>query len=106
GRGGRMTCGCGKDRSAVQVRSSGCRFCCPTAVWWRPNVSCYAWRCYNPLMLSDPPEWAYGNTRKATVGDVPFGAIIEGADYILVRSCFCQRGRCKHFMTREKPSDD
>ena len=48
-------------------------------------------------MLTDPPEWAYGNTRKATVGDSPTGAIIEDADYIAVRSCFCRCGKCKHF---------
>ena len=95
-----MTCGCGKDRSAVQVRSSGCRFCCPTAVWWRPNVSCYAWRCYNPLMLSQPPEWAFGNARKATVGDAFDEAIIEGADWIVVRSCFCREEKCSLFETR------
>ena len=97
-----MTCGCGKDRSAAQVKLSGCRFCCPGAVWWRPKVSCYAWWCYNPLILSDPPEWAYGNARKATAGDAFDGEIVEGADYIVVRSCFCREEKCPHFISREK----
>ena len=84
-----MTCGCGKDRLSVQVRSNGCRFCCPSSVWWRPKVSCYAWRCYNPLMLSQPPEWAFGDSFD--------GEIVEGADWIVVRSCFCRREMCPHF---------
>ena len=28
------------------------------AVWWRPKVSCYAWRCHTPC--SQIAEWAFG----------------------------------------------
>ena len=48
-------------------------------------------------MKTDPPEWAFGNTRRPTVGDSPHGDIIENADYIAVRSCFCRCDRCKHY---------
>ena len=37
--------------------------------------------------------------RKTTVGETPNGAVIEGADWIVVRSCFCRRERCPHFET-------
>lgn len=72
--------------------------CEKTSVWWSPNHACYVFRCHNlAKMLADPPEWAFGNTRRPTVGDSPNGAVIEDADYIAVRSCFCRCDRCKHF---------
>ena len=55
-------------------------------------------------MITDPPEWAFGNTRRATVGDSPAGAILPDADWIAVRSCFCRCGRCKHFTEAEYES--
>ncbi len=94
-----MTCKCTKDRE-----EDYCRFCRPTRVWWNRNESCWAWRCSNPAMLTDPPEWAFGNTRRATVGDSAAGAILPDADWIAVRSCFCRCGRCPHFEPR--PSVD
>ena len=90
-----MTCKCSKLRSG-----SYCRFCTPTSVWWNRNESCWVWRCTNPAMLTDPPEWAFGNTRRATVDDSPTGAVIEDADWVAVRSCFCTSEQCKHFCTR------
>ncbi len=101
-----MACGCQKDfAGAEKLLSSRCRFCTPTSVWWAPHKSCYAWRCSNPAMLTDPPEWAFGNTRRATEGDSPHGAVLEGADYIAVRSCFCRCDRCKHFELQEGAND-
>ncbi len=90
-----ITCSCPKPDKMGHV--SECKFVTPTNVWWGKNLSCYAWRCSNPLMLTDPPNWAYGNSRRATVGDVISGALIENANYIAVRSCYCKCSRCKHF---------
>lgn len=93
-----MTCGCKKVSVPADAPSAtDCRFCVRTTTWWAPHKSCYVFRCSNQLMLTDPPEWAYGNTRKATVGDTPNGTIIEDADWISVRSCFCNGKRCKNF---------
>lgn len=96
-----MTCGCVQDPGQVRGRvpsPAGCRFCTETRVWWAPHKSCYVFRCSNPVMLTDPPEWAFGNTRRATVGDTPKGAVIEDADWIAVRSCFCRCEKCPHFI--------
>ena len=93
-----MTCGCKKNPEPGETSPmADCRFCTRTSVWWARHKSCYVWRCSNPAMLTDPSEWAYGNTRKATEGDSPNGKIIEGADWIAVRSCFCRCDRCKHY---------
>ena len=81
-----------------------CRFCGTTPNWWSPRHACYLWHCSNPAMLTDPPEWAFGNTRRATVGDSPTGEILENADYIAVRSCFCRCDRCKHFTEADNES--
>lgn len=92
-----MPCNCPRDdRAAIAV--SDCRYSTPTRVWWNRGQSCMTNRCANPLLLTDPPEWAFGNTRRATVGDSPTGAIIEDADYIAVRSCFCRCGKCPHYV--------
>ena len=97
-----MTCGCRQTPEPDSAPSdSDCRFCAKTTVWWAPHKSCYVYRCSNPAMLTDPPEWAYGNTRRATAGDSPNGEIIEGAGWISVRSCFCTCPRCKHFEPRK-----
>jgi len=95
-----MTCRC------KQTNPTGrdlCRFCTPTSVWWNRNETCWLWHCSNPAMKTDPPEWAFGNTRRATVGDSPAGAILPDADYIAVRSCFCRCERCPHFARGSKP---
>ncbi len=98
-----MTCGCNKETSGGQP---DCAFCCRTRVWWNRGYACYAWRCYNvEKMLTAPPEWAVGATRRATVGDVATGTILEDADYIAVRSCFCNCKRCKHFELQERLND-
>lgn len=76
-----------------------CQFCTETQNWWGRYTACYVYHCSNPAILTDPPEWAYGNTRKATVGDSSTGRVIEDADYIAVRSCFCRCERCKHFVS-------
>lgn len=96
-----MVCRCRQTNPAGR---NLCRFCTPKTVWWSPQHACHAWLCSNPAMLTDPPEWAFGNTRRATVGDSPNGAVIENADYIAVRSCFCRCGKCPHFTPR--PSVD
>lgn len=93
-----MTCECKKEMPEPE-RAGLCIYCCPTETWWRRYTACYVFRCSCPSMLTDPPEWAFGNTRRATVGDSPTGAIIEGADYIAVRSCFCRCGKCPHYTT-------
>lgn len=90
-----MTCGCKKEMESEQTGL--CRHCCPTDTWWRRYTACYVYRCFCPLMMSDPPEWAYGNTRRATSDDTAGGKIIEDADYICVRSCFCRKEKCKHY---------
>lgn len=95
-----MTCGCKKNGATQNAPSeTDCRFCVKTSVWWARHKSCYVFRCSNPIMLSDPPEWAYGNTRRATEDDSPNGQVIEDADYIAVRSCFCRCGKCPHYTT-------
>ena len=100
-----MTCGCRKPGAVQNAPSeTDCRFCVKTSVWWAPHKSCYVFRCSNPDMLTDPPQWAFGNTRRATVGDSPNGAILPDADYIAVRSCFCRCDRCKHFTEADNDS--
>ena len=99
-----MACNC--PSSGMPVRgpaAAKCRFRTETRVWWAPRKSCYVFRCANPAMLTSPPEWAFGNTRKATVGDSPGGEIIEGADWIAVRSCFCRCAKCPHFSALNAP---
>ena len=91
-----MACKCSKEGTGPR-RVSKCRFSTPTSVWWARHHSCYLWHCSNPAMKTDPPEWAFGNTRRPTVGDSPHGDIIENAGYIAVRSCFCRCDRCKHY---------
>ena len=94
-----MPCNCPKTTDAP-IEEHGCLFCTPTRVWWNRGQSCLVNRCYNvEKMLTVPPEWAVGATRRATVGDLPNGAVIEDADYIAVRSCFCRCGKCPHYTT-------
>lgn len=95
-----MTCKCARNGGKFRSWKHGstCKMCTETRVWWNRGESCWVFRCRNVTkMLTDPPEWAFGNTRRATVGDSPAGDIIENADYIAVRSCFCRCGRCKHY---------
>lgn len=91
-----MACNCKKKTPPVV--KSPCRFSKTTGKPWNAGFICSVWRCYNvDKMLADPPEWAYGGTRRATVDDSPKGAVIEDADYIAVRSCFCRCGKCPHY---------
>ena len=75
-----------------------CRYCQQTETKWRKYSACSVAHCSNlESMLTDPPIWAVGGTRRATADDTAGGKIIEDADYICVRSCFCRKEKCKHY---------
>lgn len=93
-----MSCNC-KNKVFVP-ETVLCMFCSPTCHWWNKKSSCFVYHCGNKEILSDPPEWALVHSRKATVGDSILGEIIEDAEYICVRSCFCNQKQCPLFTSR------
>lgn len=83
---------------SIEGNTMTCQYCTLTETRWRKYSACSVAHCANlQLMLSDPPIWAVGGTRKATSDDTISGMIIENANYICVRSCFCRREKCPHY---------
>lgn len=85
----------------MTVPEPSCRF----ALWvdkpWMPGVEgCHVVSCSNPAIIDNPPTWK-SSIRKATLDDeftLDPSRIIDNADYVAVRGCFCNRQNCPHYV--------
>lgn len=87
-------------------RSVLCRFCEPTEVkWLARGVRCFVFHCRfeEAVRGKSAALVASGHVRIATKNDVVIldapvsDQIIEGADYVNVRSCYCNNKNCAYY---------
>ena len=85
-----------------------CKYAQPTNSPWSLNKpeGVKTFRCYYP---DGYKSWvASGLSRVATIDDTfdikkpSKDQIIQDADYVCVRSCCCNRSRCKYYQKREE----
>lgn len=77
---------------------------------WLPWLTdCHVVRCALPAAREKPAALvASGHARKATFGDTllkpegGFSDVIDGAAYVCVRGCFCNRDSCAYFEEGDK----
>lgn len=86
-----------------------CKWATETAVKWidRIGITCHVIQCRYPGALRGAIV-ASGHARLATYGDVYDPSVpvekqlIQGSNYLNVRSCFCNKEHCAYFTQMEE----
>lgn len=86
----------------MKEKNFDCRFAMPTQTKWLPWLDdCLVVHCSLSAARATPAAFvADGHVRKATPGDTllrpegGFADVIENADYVCVRGCFCNTKFC------------